>query len=58
MLACCLPYLKLSGRKVGWLINFNVRRLKDAIRRKVNLSRGLLNRLVPLPLCVPPWPLR
>jgi GxxExxY protein len=31
-----LSYLKLSGRKVGLLINFNVRRLKDGIRRKVN----------------------
>src|SRR5881394_2096108 len=31
-----LSYLKLSGRKVGLLINFNVSRLKDGIRRKVN----------------------
>jgi hypothetical protein len=38
MLACCCydHYLKLSGRKAGWWINFNVRRLKDAIRSKVN----------------------
>jgi GxxExxY protein len=31
-----LSYLKLSGRKVGLLINFNVRRLKDGIHRRVN----------------------
>jgi GxxExxY protein len=31
-----LSYLKLSGRNVGWLINFNLRRLKDGIRRKAN----------------------
>ena len=31
-----ISYLNLSGRKVGLLINFNVRRLKDGIRRKVN----------------------
>ncbi|HXI53488.1 MAG TPA: GxxExxY protein [Candidatus Saccharimonadales bacterium] len=31
-----ISYLKLSGRKVGLLINFNVRRLKDGIHRKVN----------------------
>ncbi len=29
-------YLKLSGCKVGLLINFNVRGLKDGIRRVVN----------------------
>ncbi|MFB0538014.1 MAG: GxxExxY protein [Anaerolineae bacterium] len=31
-----LSYLKLSGCKVGLLINFNVRVLKDGIRRMVN----------------------
>jgi len=31
-----LSYLKLSGIKVGLLINFNVRLLKDGIRRVVN----------------------
>jgi len=31
-----LSYLKLSGLKVGLLINFNVRLLKDGIRRVVN----------------------
>ncbi len=31
-----LSYLKLSGRKVGLLINFNVLRLKDGIQRRVN----------------------
>jgi len=30
-----LSYLKLSGHKVGLLINFNVRRLVDGIRRRV-----------------------
>lgn len=30
-----LSYLKLSRRKVGLLINFNVRYLKDGIRRLV-----------------------
>jgi GxxExxY protein len=31
-----LSYLKLSGHKVGLLINFNVKMLKDGIRRLVN----------------------
>lgn len=31
-----LSYLKLSGCKVGLLINFNVKILKDGIRRVVN----------------------
>ncbi len=31
-----LSYLKLSGCKVGLLINFNVRALKDGIRRVVH----------------------
>ena len=31
-----LTYLKLSGNKVGLLINFNVVRLKDGIKRIVN----------------------
>lgn len=31
-----LSYLKLSGRKLGLLINFNVMRLKNGIRRIVN----------------------
>ena len=31
-----LSYLKLSGHKVGLLINFNVRMLKNGIRRMVN----------------------
>lgn len=31
-----LSYLKLSGKKIGLLINFNVSRLKDGIRRVVN----------------------
>ncbi|HCA81374.1 MAG TPA: GxxExxY protein [Bacteroidetes bacterium] len=35
-LAQILTYLKLSGCKLGFLINFNVRRIKDGIRRVVN----------------------
>ena len=31
-----LTYLKLSGKKLGLLINFNVLLLKDGIRRKIN----------------------
>jgi len=31
-----LTYLKLSGIKLGLLINFNVIQLKDGIRRKIN----------------------
>jgi GxxExxY protein len=31
-----ITYLKLSGSKVGLMINFNVRILKDGIRRFVN----------------------
>ena len=30
-----LTYLKLSGFKVGFLINWNVLRMKDGIRRKI-----------------------
>jgi len=35
-LAQILTYLKLSGCKLGYLINFNVKRIKDGIRRVVN----------------------
>ena len=31
-----ISYLKLSGRKVGLLMNFNVVHMKDGIRRLVN----------------------
>ena len=31
-----ISYLKLSGKKVGLLINFNVKLLRDGIRRLVN----------------------
>ena len=31
-----LSYLKLSGKKVGLLMNFNVERMKDGITRLVN----------------------
>jgi GxxExxY protein len=33
-----LSYLKLSGKSIGLLINFNVVHLKDGIRRFVNGS--------------------
>lgn len=35
-LAQTLTYLRLSGCKLGLLINFNVKQLKDGIRRIVN----------------------
>lgn len=35
-LAQTLTYLKLSGCRLGLLMNFNVLRLKDGIRRVVN----------------------
>src|SRR5436190_22218009 len=31
-----VTYLKLSGRKLGLLINFNVTLLKEGIRRRIN----------------------
>lgn len=31
-----LSYLKLSGCKLGFLLNFNVYRMKEGIRRMVN----------------------
>jgi GxxExxY protein len=31
-----LTYLKLSGRKIGFLINWNVPRIKDGIKRLAN----------------------
>jgi GxxExxY protein len=34
-----LSYLKLSGRQVGLIINFNVVHLRDGIRRMVNTSK-------------------
>jgi GxxExxY protein len=33
-----IPYLKLSSKSLGLLINFNVVHLKDGIRRFVNGS--------------------
>jgi GxxExxY protein len=35
-MAQILTYLKLSNSKVGLLMNFNVKRLKDGLRRVVN----------------------
>lgn len=35
-----ITYLKLGGWQVGLLVNFNVRVLKDGIRRKVNNYTG------------------
>jgi len=34
-MAQLLTYLKLSGCKLGYLINFNVKQLKEGIRRVV-----------------------
>jgi GxxExxY protein len=31
-----VTYLKLSGKKLGLLINFNVPLLKEGIRRRIN----------------------
>ena len=31
-----LSYLRLSGKRVGLLLNFNVAHLKNGIRRKIN----------------------
>ena len=31
-----LSYLKLSGKQIGLLINFNIARLRDGIKRMVN----------------------
>lgn len=30
-----LSYLKLSGKRLGFLINFNVARIRDGVRRRV-----------------------
>jgi|SRR5580658_5834471 GxxExxY protein len=38
--AIMLTYLRLSGCKIGLLINFNVAVLKDGIRRPVNQYEG------------------
>ncbi len=35
-----LSYLKLGGKSIGLLINFNVAHLKDGIRRFVNRTDG------------------
>ena len=35
-----VTYLKLSGKKLGLLINFNVSVLKEGIRRKINGNLG------------------
>jgi GxxExxY protein len=38
-----LTYLKLSGHQLGFLLNWNVRLMKDGIRRKVhNLNRSVM----------------
>lgn len=31
-----LTYMKLSDKKLGYLINFNVPKIKDGIKRKIN----------------------
>lgn len=35
-LAQVLSYLKMSDKRVGLLLNFNVRHMKDGVRRVVN----------------------
>ncbi len=35
-LAQLVSYLKLSNRRLGFLLNFNVERLRDGIYRRVN----------------------
>lgn len=35
-----LTYLRLTGKRIGLLFNFNVARLKDGIVRKINNPRG------------------
>lgn len=35
-LAQLVSYLKLSGRKLGLLLNFNVPRMRDGVHRKIN----------------------
>ena len=35
-----VTYLKLSGKPVGLLLNFNAAHMKDGIRRKVNTKRA------------------
>ena len=47
-----LSYLRLSGCKVGLLMNLNVQRLKDGIRRLVNESQILCASLRSLRLTV------
>lgn len=43
-----LCYLKLSGKKLGLLINFNVLHLRDGIQRMAN---GLSSSAFPCVLC-------
>ena len=38
-----LSYLKLSGRKIGLLLNFNVARMSDGIHRRINAPESELN---------------
>lgn len=38
-----VTYLKLSGKKLGLLINFNVALLKDGIRRRINGDLNSVN---------------
>ena len=35
-LAQLVSYLKLSGRKLGLLLNFNVSRMRDGVHRRIN----------------------
>jgi GxxExxY protein len=44
-----LTYLKLSGKKLGLLINFNVPLLKDGITRIINPGNNETNRIHDIP---------
>jgi GxxExxY protein len=47
-LAQLLSYLKLSGRKLGLLLNFNVPRMRDGVHRKINGLESALDQVAPL----------
>jgi len=47
-LAQLLSYLKLTGRKLGLLLNFNVPHMRDGIHRKVNGREWELDEIVSL----------
>ena len=50
-----LSYLKLSGRKLGLLINFNVAASAHGIHRAINGPRIELDEIAPLCPSCPLW---